>query len=82
MADLLNVFWPQSANVANGSKIRLGRVLHWVFVTFAIPGAVMSFMIATGDSSDALRDGFLIAIPFVLAPALVGRAIRYILSNE
>jgi hypothetical protein len=71
LQSIQNAFWPTAPKPSPKLFGRLGRVLHWT--TLAL-GAVVAG--TTNEGSAALA--VLIFLPF----ALIGRAIRYILSAE
>lgn len=74
-------FWPPSS-APNTALVRLGRAAHWIgygvaaiLILFALIGTALY---GAPDFGAFLWDGF----RFIVAPAVAGRAIRYIVASE
>jgi hypothetical protein len=74
--------WPLHRREETSGAIRGGRVIHWTFLVFAAPPAVVAgfaiFVITERDMFGIFVSAFMIA----LGLALVGRGLRYVLANE
>ena len=68
--------FPQVTNPANGVVVRLGRAIHWIAVGFAGMGIILTMTKGRGLSYVIA----VVAMAFFLA--LLGRSVRYILSDE
>jgi len=79
---LPNWIWPRQLNPRTSGAVRLGRVLHWMFVILSAPwlaACVAPFL--EPDMTD--RVGFfLLFLSAALLTSLVGRGLRYIFANE
>ncbi len=73
--------WPK-AKAETGVVIRIGRSLHWI--GYGVAGLLFILLLAVTignppDRHNKVIEGILV---FVIGPAVVGRAARYILANE
>jgi hypothetical protein len=75
-------FWPRLRREETSAAIRAGRVIHWTFLVFAAPPAIVAgfaiFVIGDRDMFGIFVVAFLIA----LGLALIGRGLRYVLADE
>lgn len=77
----MSFFWPTRRASAATFRVRLGRLLHWLFL---ILGGVNLCIAAGAALSGAVRDWRLLAIwpvSFALF-AVAGRGLRYLLADE
>ena len=74
------VIWPKTENEKSSAIVRLGRVWHWLAAMIAVVAFVIGCILAwyLPDGWQAILVG---ALAFLLI-LLIGRAGRYILSNE
>jgi hypothetical protein len=79
----MGVFWP-TATSGNPSVLgRAGRVLHWLSLAFgALWLAIGVYAGLTSESLQAGAWGFGLGAAAFLVSALLGRALRYVLSAE
>ncbi len=76
-----NLIWPQRPNTETTMSVRLGRVLHWIATGIGvIPIAVLIYgYVAWGSPG---RGEHIALIGLSLIFLIVGRALRYVVSNE
>lgn len=76
----MNWLWPQARNPETSIQVRMGRVTHWFFLV----GAVLIWpMLLTMAWDDPNRGSLMVFLFFSsIFVAMMGRASRYILSDE
>jgi len=72
----MNWLWPRHLHTETTALIRLGRVLHRTGISLGVLVALFA-MLVFDDMSEGMK-----ALTVAVAPALIGRAVRYILANE
>jgi hypothetical protein len=72
--------WPTSRREETTALVRAGRVLHWASLGPAVLLVIVGIIVSYPESDRvALMGIFLVGS---LATLLIGRSIRYVLSNE
>jgi hypothetical protein len=74
-----NWIWPRSSE-ATSLSIRTGRVIYWFLTTLAVAGflAMAASIVAYGGGLDEVSG----SLAYLVGLGALGRALRYILSNE
>jgi hypothetical protein len=73
--------WPRQLNKQDSVAVRIGRVIHWAAIGFAIFGAVVSFY-GLVEAQDQEPNGYFAVLCVWIAAVMLGRGLRYIIARE
>jgi hypothetical protein len=77
----VNWLWPQHLNPDDRVAIRIGRLLHWSILGFAVFELVVS-LIGLIEAGDGEPIGYFSIAFLWVAFAMLGRGLRYVVAHE
>jgi hypothetical protein len=77
----MSFLWPRPANRQPNVTVRIARILHWAAVGIALFGVVISFWGMSNAGDRELLPYSAVGLVWA-AVAMIGRGLRYILTNE
>ena len=80
-AGRLSWLWPTTLNEDAGLVVRVGRVIHWSALGFAIFGMSISIS-ALIEQCEHFGTAYVAIVLMLTGTALLGRGIRYVISRE
>lgn len=74
--------WPTTKNPHCTVLVRIGRVLHWVFIVLAGFGMMFGWVVQRVEANNSIYMAVVTGLIFAVRLVMIGRGLRYILSAE